>query len=70
MLLANLPYAKEACGNYENVSFFNLENPRELAEIITEIVAKKHLFQGNTITHNTNDDLHSWKELFTYILED
>ncbi len=70
MLLANLPYAKEACGNYENVSFFNLENPNELTEMITEIVAKKHIFQGNKTTHNTNDDLHNWKELFTYILED
>ena len=70
MLLANLPYAKETCGNYENVSFFNLENPTELAEIITEIVAKKHIFQGNKTTHNTNEDLHSWKELFNYILED
>ncbi|MBC5836157.1 glycosyltransferase family 4 protein [Flavobacterium sp. F372] len=70
MLLANLPYAKEACGNYENVSFFNLENPKELAEMITEIVAKKHIFQGNKTAYNTNEDLHSWKELFTYILEE
>jgi len=70
LLLANLPYAKETCGNYENVSFFNLENPSELAQIITEITTKKHTFQGNKITHDTNEDLHSWKELFNYILTD
>jgi glycosyltransferase involved in cell wall biosynthesis len=70
MLLANLPYAKEACGNYENVSFFNLENPKELAEMITEIVAKNHVFQGNKIAYNTNEDLHNWKEVFQYILTD
>ena len=51
MLLANLPYAKETCGNYENVSFFDTENPSELAKIITEIVMKKHIFQGNQITN-------------------
>ena len=70
MLLANLPYAKEACGNYENVSFFNLENQKELAEMITEIVAKKHVFQGNKTAYNTNEDLHNWKEVFQYILTD
>ncbi|CAM4446127.1 glycosyltransferase [Flavobacterium terrigena] len=70
MLLANLPYAKEACGAYENVSFFNLENPKELADMISEIVAKKHVFQGNKTTHDTSEDLHSWKELFHYILND
>ncbi|MES2864810.1 MAG: glycosyltransferase [Bacteroidota bacterium] len=70
LLLANLPYAKETCGNYENVSFFNLENPNELTKIITEVITKKHVFQGNTISHNTKDDLHNWKELFNYILTD
>lgn len=69
MLLANLPYAKETCGNYENVSFFDLENPNSLAKIITEIVEKKHNFHGNTIEINIKEELHSWKELFNYILE-
>lgn len=70
LLLANLPYAKEACGNYENVSFFDLDNPNDLAQMIIEIVEKKHHFQGNSITFNTNEDLHNWKEVFQYILKD
>lgn len=70
LLLANLPYAKEACGNYEKVSFFDLENPENLAKIITEIVTNKHNFQGNTAVYDTSNDLHNWKELFHYILKD
>ncbi len=70
LLLANLPYAKGACGDYENVSFFDLGNPSELAQMITEIISKKHIFQGNKISHNTDEDLHNWKELFNYILKD
>lgn len=69
MLLANLPYAKETCGNYENVSFFNLENPSELAKQITEIVNKSHQFQGNTYPYNTNDIIKNWKDFTTYIIE-
>lgn len=68
LLLANLPYAKETCGNYENVTFFNQESPNELAEIITQIVAKKHVFQGNTYSYDATENLHNWKELLNYIL--
>ena len=38
--------------------------------MITEIVAKKHVFQGNKTAYNTNEDLHNWKEVFQYILTD
>lgn len=68
LFLANLPYAKETCGNYEMVSFFNENNAQDLAILITEFVEKKHVFQGNTITFDTSKDLHNWKELFQYIL--
>ena len=70
MFLANLPYAKEACGNYERVSFFDENNASELAKLITEFVEENHTFQRNTITFDTSNDLHNWKELFDYILKD
>lgn len=70
MFLANLPYAKEACGNYEKVSFFDENNASELAKLITEFVEENHTFQRNTITFDTSNDLHNWKELFDYILKD
>jgi glycosyltransferase involved in cell wall biosynthesis len=68
MFLANLPYAKEACGNYEKVSFFDENNATELAKLITEFVEEKHMFQGNTSPFDTSNDLHNWKEVFQYIL--
>ena len=70
LFLANLPYAKETCGEYEMVSFFNENSATALAKIITEFVEEKHNFQGNTITYDTSKDLHNWKELFHYILND
>jgi len=70
MFLANLPYAKEACGNYEKVSFFDENNATELAKLITEFVEEKHMFQGNTSPFDTSKDLHNWKEVFQYILTD
>ncbi|WP_353168730.1 glycosyltransferase [Flavobacterium sp.] len=70
MFLANLPYAKEACGNYEKVSFFDENNATELAKLITEFVEEKLMFQGNTSPFDTSKDLHNWKKVFQYILTD
>lgn len=70
MFLANLPYAKEACGNYEKVSFFDENSAPDLAKLITEFVEGNHTFQGNTLPFDTNKDLHNWKEVFQYILTD
>jgi glycosyltransferase involved in cell wall biosynthesis len=70
LLLANLPYAKETCGTYEKVSFFDKNNAIELAKMISEIIEGTHNFHGNKTPLNTEDDLHNWKELFYYILND
>jgi glycosyltransferase involved in cell wall biosynthesis len=70
MFLANLPYAKEACGNYEKVTFFDENNAYDLVKLITEFVEEKHTFQGNNSNLDTSIDLHNWKEVFHYILTD
>ena len=70
MFLANLPYAKEACGDYEKVTFFDENNPSDLAKLITEFVEGNPTFQGNTSPFDTSKDLHNWKEVFQYILTD
>lgn len=70
MFLANLPYAKEACGAYEKVSFFDENSAPDLAKLITEFVEGNHKFQGNTSPFDTSKDLHNWKEVFQYILTD
>ena len=51
-------------------SFFDENNASELAKLITEFVEENHTFQRNTITFDTSNDLHNWKELFDYILKD
>jgi glycosyltransferase involved in cell wall biosynthesis len=70
MFLANLPYAKEACGDYEKVTFFDENNPSDLAKLITEFVEGNPTFQGNTSPFDTSKDLHNWNEVFQYILTD
>lgn len=68
LLLANEPYAKETCGTYEKVSFFNVDDAEKLAQLITDFVTKKLIFEGNTAPNATENSLKNWKELFNYIL--
>jgi glycosyltransferase involved in cell wall biosynthesis len=70
MFLANLAYAKEACGVYEKVTFFDENSASNLAKLITEFVEGNHIFQGNASPFDTSKDLHNWKEVFQYILTD
>lgn len=69
MLLANLPYAKETVGNHNEVSFFDVNNPQELATLITDFVEKKIVYQGNKNQFETKDQLNNWFELFDYMLK-
>lgn len=70
MLLANLPYAKETIGNYEKVSFFDIDAPLELAALITTFVNKTIVFQGNKTQIETSNQLNNWFELFDFILKE
>lgn len=70
LFLANLPYAKETCGDYEKVTFFEETNAENLAQLITEFVKGAHQFEGNKKPYETNEDLQNWKEVFHYILTD
>ena len=70
ILAANLPYAKETIGDYETVSFFDIENPKELAQHITDYVNKTIQFEGNSTTFDKNDQLNDWNSIFDYLLKD
>jgi len=70
ILAANLPYAKETLGDYEKVSFFGTENPKELALYISDFVNKTIQFQGNSATFDKNDQLNDWNSIFDYLLKD
>lgn len=69
ILAANLPYAKEALGNYENVSFFEPTSPEELADLITKFVSKTIIFQGNEDKLINENSLENWNEVFNFILK-
>jgi glycosyltransferase involved in cell wall biosynthesis len=66
VFLANLPYAKESIGNYDKVSFFNLDNPKELAKMITEIVNNEHKYHGNAFNYK-EEVVPNWNSLFNHI---
>jgi glycosyltransferase involved in cell wall biosynthesis len=70
ILAANLPYAKETVGAYDKVSFFDVNSPKELAELITKFVNNTIIFQGNKIDVKASIQLHSWFELFDFILKE
>lgn len=70
VLLANLPYAKESIGNYDNVSFFDSANPNELTQLITEFVSNTIQFQGNKYTFDTKEQFNDWNSLFDFILKE
>jgi len=70
MFLANLPYAKETVGNYDSVSFFDVNDPEELASLITKFVNKTIIYQGNKTEIETGNQLNNWFELFDFILKE
>ncbi|WP_396145545.1 glycosyltransferase [Flavobacterium sp.] len=67
---ANLPYAKETIGDYEKVSFFNTENPKELADHITQFVSNTIQFQGNKNKFENSNQLNDWNSIFEYLFKD
>ena len=65
-----MPYAKETIGDYEKVTFFDENNPKELAELITKFVNHKLEFQGNTDLNTDKDSLENWNAVFDYIFKE
>lgn len=62
MILANLPYAQETIGNYDNVAFVDVDDVNELKKQILNVIEKKHL--SNSRAKIVNKPYASnWKEL-------
>ncbi|WP_281298465.1 glycosyltransferase [Flavobacterium limnophilum] len=70
MLLANLPYAKETMGDYNKVSFFDVDEPEELAALITQFANKTIAYQGNKYAFDESSQFNDWNSIFDYILKD
>ena len=70
ILISNLPYAKESIGNYEKVSFFDIQRPNELAQLMTEFVSNTIQYHGNKYTFDTKEQFNDWNSLFDFILKE
>ena len=70
LILANLPYAHETLGNYEDVFFFNPDSAEELASKMESVIAEKDTsFDGNICKEIEQPYCNSWKKLFEIILK-
>lgn len=69
IFVSNLPYAKEAVGDYDKVSFFNPNIAQELAQLITEFVNKSIVFQRNSNAYSKESQLNDWESIFNFILK-
>ena len=64
LLVANLPYAKETVGDYEKVSFFNIDKPQELADLLTAFVNDTIIFDGNKYPYKNTNQCNNWFDVF------
>lgn len=68
ILAVDLPYARETVGDYNKVKFFSLNNPKELAGYMQNVIDDCLEYD---ITQNIREaelSLSSWKELFEILL--
>lgn len=69
ILAANLAYAKETIGNYDLVHFFDIDNPQELANHISQFTNKTIQYQGNKYIFDVNNQLNDWNSIFNFIIK-
>ena len=73
IILADLEYAHETLGTYENVMFFDPDNAKELSEkmkiLINDRENKENIkFDGNIKKNIEKPYCKNWKELFDILL--
>lgn len=71
ILLADLEYAHETLGNYENVMFFKPDEAKELAEKMEILINRENVkYDGNVGKNIEEPFCRNWKELFNILLSD
>lgn len=68
MLLADLPYAKETLGIYDEVSFFDPDKPEHLAMLMGNVIDKSIIYEGNKEELVEPPYAENWKKLIELIL--
>lgn len=69
MLLADLPYAKENLGTYEQVSFFDPNNAVQLKKLMESIIDGTISYDGNVEEVVEEPYARNWSDLLAMILE-
>lgn len=68
LILADLPYARETVGCYDKVSFFNPNDPAELAEQMKSFIDGRLVFEGSQAVNVADPFANNWNELFDILL--
>lgn len=69
MLISDLPYAYETVGNYNDVSFINVDDYQLLAKEMINIIQKKHVQKKNIALPITQPYAKNWNELLKMLLK-
>ncbi len=70
MLVADLPYAHETVGDYQLVSFFEVDDSSALADQMQSLMNGDIRFTGNKSHQPTYPFTQSWNELFKFLLKE
>ena len=70
VLLADLPYAKETIGAYEQAAFFNPDDARELASLMGELIRGAAPFTPTRSIAYKQPHVNTWHALFDILLKD
>lgn len=68
MILADLPYAKETLGSYDQVTFVDVDDFEALSLVFSKIMRGDSVFHCNSIEHQF-DTINNWDELTKFVLE-
>jgi glycosyltransferase involved in cell wall biosynthesis len=68
ILAAELPYAHETVGTYQNVSFFDVNSPEALADLMMLTIKKEMIPVGNQAAEVPDPFAANWEELFNLLL--
>ena len=68
ILAADLPYAHETVGDYDNVNFFKPDDSEMLAKHLTTFLENKSFFIKHFVAKTSNPVLKNWGQLFDTLL--
>ena len=68
ILAADLPYAREAIGDYDLVSLFPVNSAEVLANLMAEIIQGKWLPSGNQSVAISQPFFCNWESLWEYLV--